>query len=65
MTGKGDNPRPLSVPATTYAANWFTTFGREIDDPSGYDPREKLCPPLGNEWPPRDTLPTIDPEAAE
>jgi hypothetical protein len=46
MTGKGDNPRPFSVPATTYAANWFTTFAREIDDSSGYDPREKVCPPL-------------------
>lgn len=65
MTSKRDNLRPVSVPSTTYAANWYTTFARRIDDPSGYDPRRKLCPPLGNKWPARDTVFTSDAEAAE
>jgi hypothetical protein len=45
MTGKGDTPRPLSVTDAEYAANYARTFSRQIDDPSGYDTREKVCPP--------------------
>jgi hypothetical protein len=44
--GKGDTPRPISVDADTYAENYARTFSRHVDDPSGYDEREKFCPPL-------------------
>lgn len=46
MTGKGSAPRPFSVDAETFADNFARTFSRVIDDPSGYDTREKECPPL-------------------
>lgn len=46
MSGKGSTPRPFSVDADTYAERYARTFSRSIDDPSGYDPREKECPPL-------------------
>lgn len=45
MSGKGSSPRPLSVDAGTFAENYARTFSRVIDDPSGYDDREKECPP--------------------
>lgn len=45
MSGKGSTPRPFSVDADTYAERYAKTFSRPIDDPSGYDPREKECPP--------------------
>lgn len=46
MTGKGSTPRPLSVDPQTYAENYAKTFSRVIDDPSGYDDRQKECPPV-------------------
>lgn len=48
MTGKGSAPRPLSVDAETFADNFAKTFSRVVDEsePSGYDEREKECPPL-------------------
>lgn len=70
MSGKGSSPRPLSVDAQTFADNFARTFSRRIDDPSGYDAREKECPPLPPaqspwaDWPERDALPTTDPESA-
>ena len=30
----------------TYAENYAKTFSRVIDDPSGYDDRQKECPPV-------------------
>lgn len=45
MSGKGSSPRPLSVDAGTFAEHYARTFSRVIDDPSGYDDREKECPP--------------------
>lgn len=45
MSGKGSSPRPLSVDAETFAENYARTFSRVIDDPSGYDDRQKECPP--------------------
>ncbi len=51
MNGKGDTPRPLSVTPATYAANYARI--RWTDEPEGYDPREKLCPPLED---PRETM---------
>lgn len=68
MTGKGDAPRPMRIDAGTFSENYAKTFSRVIDDPSGYDDREKECPPLHPtqspwaDWPARETLPTTDPE---
>ena len=45
MTGKGSVPRPKSVTEAEFADNFARTFSRQIDDPSGYDAREKVCPP--------------------
>lgn len=45
MSGKGSTPRPLSVDADTFAENYARTFSRVIDDPSGYDTRQKECQP--------------------
>ena len=56
MSGKGDTPRPLSVSPATYAENYARirwTESHEQAEPEGYDPREKLCPPLED---PRETL---------
>jgi hypothetical protein len=38
VTGKGDTPRPLSVPPETFTGNWQKAFGPAIDDAVGYDP---------------------------
>lgn len=45
MSGKGSGRRPRAVTAEEEADNWARTFSRVIDDPSGYDDREKECPP--------------------
>ena len=74
MSGKGDTPRPKSVPEATFADNYARTFG----DPREAMRREHLAhaarvihdnrsTPLQNatpchDWPTRDTLPTTDPE---
>lgn len=31
MTGKGDTPRPLSVPTQTFAERWAATFGNKTE----------------------------------
>ena len=41
--GKGSTPRPLSVHPTTYAANYARINWAED---TGYDARDKFCPPL-------------------
>jgi hypothetical protein len=33
------------VTEAEFADNFARTFSRQIDDPSGYDAREKVCPP--------------------
>lgn len=44
MSGKGDTPRPFSVSPATYAENYARI--KWVEEPEGYDSREKLCPPL-------------------
>lgn len=39
MTGKGDTPRPLSVPPDRFKANWDETFHGYVNTP-GYCPAE-------------------------
>jgi len=41
--GKGDTPRPLSVPADHFKANWDETFHGYVDTP-GYAPTEDQLP---------------------
>jgi len=53
MSGKGDTPRPLSVPFKTFTGNWQKAFGPAIDDAVGYDPNHYT--PLTDK-PARETL---------
>lgn len=32
MTGKGDTPRPLSVPKATFDANWSEVFAKDFPE---------------------------------
>jgi hypothetical protein len=41
--GKGDTPRPLSIPADRFKANWDETFHGYVDTP-GYAPTEDDLP---------------------
>lgn len=43
MTGKGDTPRPLSVPPDTFKANWDETFHGYVSTP-GYCPTDADLP---------------------
>lgn len=56
MTGKGDTPRPLSVPPETLDANWRKTFPPVIDDAVGYDTSGHYCPSDADLPKPLDTL---------
>jgi len=53
MSGKGDTPRPLSIPPETFTGNWQKAFGPAIDDAVGDDPNHS--PPLTDK-PTRETL---------
>jgi hypothetical protein len=41
MSGKGDTPRPKSVPESEYEDNWTRTFCPPLRDPIE-DPRETM-----------------------
>lgn len=44
MNGKGDTPRPLSVPKATFDANWAEVFSPAVDEITGYDTTGHYCP---------------------
>ncbi len=35
MNGKGDKPRPLSVPREQFETNWESAFGKKPTPPKG------------------------------
>lgn len=54
--GKGDTPRPLSVPKTTFDANWAEIFPPAIDEMVGYDESGHYCPAEHELPKPKETL---------
>lgn len=68
MTGKGDTPRPKSIPEAEFADNFARTFSRQPDARERLR-RDNLAHAerivLGSschDWPASDPIPTTDPE---